>query len=229
MPTIDSPFPALMTVAPDLRVPVDPEHGLLRLIVMITFLISGIGSYLLLNVVLGEVPFINLISIGLAILIAMLTTRAVESGMKRRWPSGRYFEIAGDKVRLGTGGRVTREIDGSEHVNVMAWRFKITKRTRVPKGWYVVALALMQDDLYLPLYAFMSPEDFDALPLSAQFPTLAPSKGKEQGDLRLAGQQRRLRTAEYARWNEGAELTKSDFEAALATLREKFPTWMISA
>lgn len=215
--------------APDLRVPVDPEHGLLRLIVMLTFVISGIGSYLLLNILLGDVPFINLIAIGLAIVIAMLTTRAVESGMKRRWPSGRYFEITGDKLRLGNGSRITREIDGSQHVNVMAWRFAINKRTRVPKGWYVVALAMMQDDLYLPLYTFMSPEDFDAMRSAEHFPVLTPSKTKEQGDLRLAGQQRRLRTAEYARWNEGAELTKADFDAVLEALREKFPTWMIAA
>lgn len=225
MPDTLAPAPV---AAPDLRVPVDPEHGLLRLIVMLTFIISGIGSYLLLNIVLGQIPFINLIAIGLAIAIAMLTTRAVESGMKRRWPSGRYFEIAGDKLRLGSGSRVSREIDGSQHVNVMAWRFTITKRTRVPKGWYVVALAMMQDDLYLPLYTFISPEDFEAMPLSEHFTVLTPTKSKEQGDLRLAGQQRRLRTAEYARWNEGAELTKLDFDQVVATLREKFPIWMIS-
>lgn len=218
-----APAPA---AAPDLRVPVDPEHGLLRLIVMLTFIVSGIGSYLLFNIALGQIPFINLIAIGLAIAIAMLTTRAVEIGMKRRWPSGRYFEIAGDKLRLGSGRRITREIDGSQHVNAMAWRFTIAKRTRVPKGWYVVAFAMMQDDLYLPLYTFMSPEDFDAMPLSEQFTVLTPSKTKEQGDLRLAGQQRRLRTAEYARWNEGAELTKPDFDRVIATLREKFPMWM---
>lgn len=228
MTTTDS-LASAPAVAPDLRVPVDPEHGLLRLIVMLTFIISGIGSYLLLNILLGDIPFINLIAIGLAIAIAMLTTRAVESGMKRRWPSGRYFEIAGDKLRLGSGSRITREIDGNQHVNVMAWRFPITKRTRVPKGWYVVALAMMQDDLYLPLYTFMSPEDFDALALAEHFTVLTPSKNKEQGDLRLAGQQRRLRTAEYARWNEGAELTKADFDTVLASLREKFPMWMISA
>ena len=226
--TMPDPLASAPAAAPDIRVPVDPEHGLLRLIVMLTFIVSGIGSYLLLNILLGQIPFINLIAIGLAIVIAMLTTRAVESGMKQRWPSGRYFEIVGDKLRLGNGSRISREIDGSQHVNVMAWRFTITKRTRVPKGWYVVALAMMQDDLYLPLYTFMSPEDFEAMPLADQFPVLTPSKTKEQGDLRLAGQQRRLRTAEYARWNEGAELTKADFDAVLKALQEKFPMWMIA-
>ncbi len=226
MTTPDTVAPA-PAVAPDLRLPVDPEHGLLRLAVMFTFIISGIGSYILLNVVFSRIPFINLIAIGGAVVIAMLTTRGIENGLKRRWPSGRFFEIAGDKLRLGAGERVTREIDGAQHVNVLAWRFIITKRTRVAKGWYVVALALMQDDLYLPLYTFMSPEDFNALKLAEHFVSLAPSKSPEQGDLRLAGQQRRLRTAEYARWNEGAELSKSDFNAVLAAMQSKFPAWMI--
>lgn len=226
MTTPDTVAPAPADV-PDLRLPVDPEHGFLRLVVMLTFVLSGVGSYVLLNILLAQVPFINLIAIGVAVVIAMLTTRGVESGLKRRWPSGRVFEIAGDTLRLAAGDRVMREIDGAQHVNVLTWRFTITKRTRVAKGWYVVALALMQDDLYLPLYTFMSPEDFNEFKLNEHFSVLAPSKGPEQPDLRLAGQQRRLRTAEYARWNEGAELTKADFETALAAMQAKFPAWMI--
>lgn len=224
----DSQVSVISTHA-DVRLPVDPEHGLLRLAVMLTFVVAGIGSFILLNVIFAQVPFINLLSIGGAIVIAMLSTRGVENGLKRYWPSGRYFEIAGNTLRLGAGGRITREIDGAQHVNVFTWRFVINKRTRVPKGWYVVALAMMQDDLYLPLYTFMSPEDFGKLTVSEHFNALAPSKDTEKSDLRLAGQQRRLRTAEYARWNEGAELSRADFETALAALQQRFPAWMISA
>jgi hypothetical protein len=212
---------------PDLRLPVDPEHGMLRLVVMATFIVSGIGSYLVLNVILSQVPFISLIGIGAAVVIAMVTTRGVEAGLKRRWPSGRAFEIDGNTLRLTTGSQITREIDGSQHVNVLTWRFTISRRTRVAKGWYVVALALMQDDIYLPLYTFMSPEDFNAFALNEHFTVLAPSKSPEQSDLRLAGQQRRLRTAEYARWNEGAELTKADFQTAVTAMQATFPAWMI--
>lgn len=228
MTTHEIPAPA-RPAAPELRLQVDPEHGMLRLAVMLTFVVSAIGSYILINIVLAQVAFINVIAIGAAVVIAMLTTRAVENGLKRRWPSGRYFEIDGDKLRLGNSDRVTREIDGAQHVNVLTWRFPITKRTRVPKGWYVVALALMQDDLYLPLYTFMSPEAFNALPLAEEFAVLAPPKKPEQGDLRLAGQQRRLRTAEYARWNEGAELTNDDFNTAVAAMQARFPSWMTTA
>lgn len=226
MTTTDTPVHDL-TATSDIRIPVDPEHGLLRFAVILTFAISGFGSYLLLNALLADVPFINIIAIIGAILAAVFLTRTVESGLKRRWPSGRYFEIAGDAIRLGNGSAVTREINGAEHVNVLTWRFTITRRTRVPKGWYVVALALMQDDLYLPIYTFMSPDDFTKMTLNEQFTALTASKDTEKTDLRLAGQQRRLRTAEYARWNEGAEMSTADFEQAIDMLRNRFPAWMI--
>lgn len=219
------------STATGLRLPVDPEHGMLRLLVIVSFVVSGLGTYLLLNTFVGDrIPFMNLISIGMAILMATFITRSVEAGMKRRWPSGRVFEIDGGKIRLKTGDEITREIDGEQHVNLLSWRFTINKRSRVPKGWYVVAVALMQDDLHLPIYAFMSPDDFEAMPHNEHFTVLTPQKEseKDKSNLRLAGQQRRLRTAEYARWNEGAEMTKEDFLMALSTLQTSFPAWTFS-
>src|SRR5690606_7750457 len=97
----------------------------------------------------------------------------------------------------------------------------------------MVACALEQDDSYLPVYTFMSPEDCDLLKVPNHF-TLLTSK-KEQPDqtagktdLRLAGEQRRLHTAENARWLNGAEMTKDDFIRYIRQLQEQFPQWMPS-
>lgn len=209
------------------RWPVDPEHGMLRLAVILTFILSGIFTYILITLVFPQGEAINLLGVAIAIGAAMLLTRAVEGGLKRRWPSGRTFEIDGPTVRL-TGRGTPTEIDGSQHVNVLAWRFTISRRTRVPKGWFVVALALHQGDIYLPVYTFMSPDEFSRLPLNSHFTMLTPAKREDRGDLRLAGQQRRLRTAEYARWNDGGELSKAHFIEALDALGRAFPAWMIS-
>lgn len=211
------------------RWPVDPEHGLLRLAVILTFVGGSILSYIVFTLLFpqGDGGAVNLLGVAVAIGIAMLLTRAIEGGLKRRWPSGRVFEIDGSTIRL-TGKGTPTEIDGAQHVNVLTWRFTISRRTRVPKGWFVVALALVQNDLYLPVYTFMSPDEFNSLRLNSHFSTLAPAKQKDKGDLRLAGQQRRLRTAEYARWNDGGELSKDHFIEALDALGREFPAWMIS-
>jgi hypothetical protein len=82
----------------------------------------------------------------------------------------------------------------------------------------------------LPLYTFMSPKDFEAMPQNAQFSPLVSNKKNQKTeltqDLRAAGQERRLRTAEGARWTEGAELSPEAFRAVVDELRQRFPDWM---
>lgn len=208
----------------DFSIPVDPEHAALRLAIIGTFVGLTIVSYLVLNTILQGEGF-NILAILGALALGIGGMQLVDGFLKRRWPSGRALEIAGDTVRLVLRGRVQTEIDGTQHVNVMMWRFEIKKRARAPKGWYVIALALMQDDNYIPVYTFVSPEDFKMLPFSSQYSKLAARKEAEQ-DMRLAGQQRRLLNAEAARWNEGAEVTKPDFDAYVEQLKNRFPVWM---
>lgn len=208
----------------DFSVPVDPEHAALRLAIIGTFVGLTVVSYVVLNSILQGEGF-NILAILGALAIGIGGMQLVDGFLKRRWPSGRALEIAGDTVRLVLRGRVQNEIDGTQHVNVMMWRFEIKKRARAPKGWYVIALALMQDDIYIPVYTFVSPEDFKMLPFSSQYVKLAARKEAEQ-DMRLAGQQRRLLNAEAARWNEGAEVTKTDFDAYVEQLKNRFPVWM---
>jgi hypothetical protein len=204
--------------------PVDPEHGGLRFAIVGVFILTGVGAYLLLSVVFPQADGLNLIAFGGALAAAALLTQVADAAFKRRWPSGRTVQISGDHIQFALRDKIQREIDGSQHVNVLLWRFEITKRTRIPKGWYMVALALQQDDLYLPVYTFVSPDDFDKLVYSKQYVKL--QKQPDDSDMRLAGQQRRLRIAEEARWIEGGEMSKEDYEAYIARLRRQFPAWM---
>jgi hypothetical protein len=224
-----SPTPSDSTANPTpdtalFALPVDPEHSGLRLAVVGVFIVSALILYALISVFVPQIAGLNLIAFGGALGGAALLTQVADASLKRRWQSGRQVEISADQVRMMLKDKVQREIDAAQHVNVLLWRFEITKRTRIPKGWYMVALALQQDERYLPVYTFVSPEDFNQMPYQKQYFKL--QKQPDETDMRLAGQQRRLRTAEEARWAEGGEMTKADYDAYVARLRQQFPAWM---
>jgi hypothetical protein len=213
---------------PPLHFTADPEHGGLRTAVLACFVVTALITFVVAGALLADVPFGGILTFAAAIGAAILVTRLVEAQLKARWPSGRALEVDGQHIRLTRHGQPQFEVDGAQHVNVLAWRFPIQRRTRVPKGWYVVALALTQEDVHLPVYTFMSPDDFQALELAERFVALAPARAKET-DLRLAGQQRRLREAELWRWNEGAEISQEDFVTYLEALQTRFSAWMVKA
>jgi len=215
-----------MSETETLRWPVDPEHGGLRTAVLVSFIGVGVISFLISGSLLASFSFGGILSVGIGILASVLITRVVEAGLKRRWPSGRTLEVTPESIRLAVRGDSQREIDPTQHVNVLTWRFAINRRARVPKGWFVVALGLMQENVYIAVYTFMSPEEYKSLPLAEGYVVLNPPK-KTEADIRLAGQQRRLREAEVWRWNEGAELSKDDFIAYFNALTTRFPAWMI--
>lgn len=208
-----------------LSISVDPEHGALRFaVIMLFFAVAAVG-YAIINSILPQQGFNFIAAIG-GLIISAVIVQGLDNQLKARWPSGRRVEVEGRTIRTVLKDRVQREIDGSQHTNVHTWRFEITKRARAPKGWYVVALALQQDDTYIPVYTFMSPQDFERLPLRNEFEVLKPRKQSDSGDMREAGRERRLRTAEAARWHEGAEMAAEDFNAYIAYLQTHFSKWM---
>jgi hypothetical protein len=146
---------APITSAEDFRLPVDPEHSGLRMMIVLVFLISGVILYVLMTRLIPELSGINIIAVVVALAGATILTQVIDRLFKQRWPSGRVLRIIGDNVQLALRDHVQREIDGGQHVNVLMWRFTIAKRTRIPKGWYMVAIALQQDDRYLPVYTFV--------------------------------------------------------------------------
>lgn len=206
--------------------PVDPEHSGIRFAIVVLFIVTAMVLYGVISLLLPQSGGLNLIAAGGSLAGAAVMTQVADGFFKQRWPSGRTLQIVDDKIQLSIKDRVQREIDGSQHVNVLMWRFEITKRTRIPKGWYMIAVALQQDDIYLPVYTFVSPDDFTSQPYSKQYMKL--QKLPDESDMRLAGQQRRVRTAEDARWVEGGEMSKADYDAYLARLRQQFPIWMLS-
>lgn len=210
---------------------VDPEHSALRFSVVGLFVLVWIITYFVTNLVLPT-EGLNLIAVIASFIITAVLMQQVERILKARWPSGRKLIATTEHIRLQNAGDIQQEIMPDQQVNVMLWRFKINKRSRIPKGWYVIACALEQEDIYLPFYTFVSPEDMEQFNSSGSFKQLINKKQMDhettsgQMDMRLAGEQRRLHTAETARWMHGAEMRSEDFQQLLGYLQTQFPGWM---
>ncbi len=214
-----------------LQVPVDNEHGALRLVILFVFLVAGILGFML-GIRLFPGTEVNFLAIVTALLVGGGISAIIERYLKRIWPSGRSLEFTNTHIRLNKRNKPEVELDPEKQINVLLWRFTVKRRGRVPKGWHVFSIALEQDEQYIPIYAIVSPKRYETLSNIEQFTRLIgdqelKSSGAER-DLRLAGQQRRLRIAEAQRWVYGAEISVDELFHIIAHLRDQFPKWMPS-
>jgi hypothetical protein len=221
----------MMNIAVDsstLTFPVDQEHAALRFTVIVMFIALWVVGFSISNSLIPSAGF-NIIAGLIGIVAAAIGARLLEPFLKARWPSGRVVRINHDGIRLSLRDKIQEEVKSGEAVSVLLWRFKVMRRGRVPKGWYVIACALEQDDRYLPIYSFASPDQCEGLNKKMHFTELLGDKALKnvkQDSLRVSGEQRRLRLAEAHRWNNGAEMTYADFERFLERLNGLFPQWI---
>jgi hypothetical protein len=206
--------------------PVDPEPVSLRLILVAAFIGLTIAGYVLIDALIGSAGC-NIIGLIGSLVAASLISQALERYLKNRWKPTRFVQVGASSVRIQRRGKTEFEINPQQHVNVLGWYFEVQKRARVPKGWYVIAYALEQDSTILPVYTLISPDDFAGIQDLSRFHRLeSPTRAAEGEDLRRAGQQRRLRTAEAVRSLDGAEMSLNDFQVFLTQLETRFPEWM---
>lgn len=211
-----------------LQIQVDREHNALRLATVLLFIIVGVVIFLIANALIVS-EGLNLLAAIIAFAVAALATRLAEPTLKRMWPSKRMLEMDAAGARLINDSAIQSNITAEATANVYYWCFKIPRRGRMPKGWYVIACALQQDDTFIAAYAFASPENLERLKELKEFTELhgedKKAKAAKAESLRLAGEQRRLRVAEEHRWHDGAELTVPDFEAFIKRLNGLYVRW----
>ncbi len=218
------------TLQDSLTIPVDREHSAMRLVVVLTFIGVWIGSFIILSAVIPN-EGLSLLAILIGFGIAYGATALLERYLKTRWPSGRIVHIANDGVKLKQRETLQQEMLYEDPVSALFWSFKITKRARVAKGWSMLACALEFEGQYLTVYTFASPSQLESYDMAPHFKKLiAKRKGKNpddaREDLRIAGEQRRLRDAENHRWMSGAEMTLPDFITYVTRIKSQFPEWM---
>ncbi len=221
--------PATTSTQPNVTsFPLDPEHWKLRAAIFGAFF----GSALLviaLTSILFPSPNFNLLGLIAAMIVGYLASALAERLLKGRWHSTRSLQVSGDGVRLVKGKTVEQEVLHTTAATPLRWKFRISKRARVPKGWWMYACSLSAPDRQITVYTFLPPKEAETFERDGEFSRLLSKKEREKNDapqsLRQAGEERRLREAEEHRWLAGAEMTPADFIAFLDLMDRQFAEW----
>ncbi len=218
-----------MSLSDKLVISLDKEHAALRLTIILSFIASWVILFFVLSRVIADAGF-DLLAVIIAFAGAYLFTALLERYLKGRWQSGRVIEVDADGIRMKRKGTLEGEILSEDPASILLWRFTVTKRARVPKGHSVFACAVYFEDTFLPVYTFLSPKQVETFEATDRFSKLASSKpvAGEREDLRLAGEQRRLREAENHRWSQGGEMSADDFLTFYARLKAQYSAWLDS-
>lgn len=214
------------TASGTIRYPVDPEHWRLRAAVFGAFFVTAI----LVMVITSASGGFSLLGLIVGMLLGYVAALITERALRGRWHSARALEVAADGVRLLKSGVVEQEISLASAVTPLRWKFRVSRRARVPKGWWMYALSLSAPDHQLTVFTFLPPKDEETWARASQFTRLLNKKERSKAgpapqSLRQAGEERRLREAEDFRWLAGAEMLPNDFKDLLDRLDRQFHEW----
>lgn len=203
---------------------VDPEHSRLRLVVAVVFVVLAILLFFALSLAFPASGLNLLASIG-ALVVAAVMTQYFERQLKRRWPSGRQLRVSSNTLELLKDEQSIHKVTFSADSRLLRWYFTVQRRSRVPKGWAMVALAVQDENATVAAYTLMSPQQLEQINANEKFTLLQKpvSGAATTEELRLAGLQKRLHEAEQLRWQDGAEMTLADFTTLAETIERYIP------
>jgi hypothetical protein len=155
----------------------NPEHGGVRIAVLLTILFGLLGSYLLIRFLLGWfaqgsliLEFATVISCIVSIPIALGCAWLVEEYLKKTWSSGQELELNDEGVRFESGktedgSQDIRQIYFDKRLNLTNWYFKLKgypkagRERRVSDKWYCLANQIQQDGERIITFTYLSPEE----------------------------------------------------------------------
>ncbi len=213
--------------------PLDVEHVGIRLGLPILAVVGFIAGYAitlgLTSAIQAEAPS-GCLAVIVGVIASIASILLGDYSFKRFWPSHRTLLVDQEGLRMRDerrGRRRELRIEWDRRINPLAWRFSVKRGSaRVPKGWIMLGLQLLQDEQLLTLYAFLSPQEAEALPIYEHFTLLlSRSIDTSQMNVRLQAEQRRLLKAEDERWRDGAEVRHDDFLILVDIITRRLPAW----
>jgi hypothetical protein len=201
------------TPSTDIILNANPEHGGIRIAVVLTIVAGLIGGFLLVRVLLRWfaqdtifLEFATVISCTGAIPIALGIAWFVEEYLKKTWPSGLEIELGEDTLRFNgerteDDERDVRTFELDQRVILTNWYFKLKgysragRERRVSDKWFCLANQIQQDGQRLITYSYMPPGEAETWienqDLVEQFHEISLAQlYKESGSRRWSGPNR---------------------------------------
>jgi hypothetical protein len=212
----------------------DNNHLGVRVAVLIAMLAGFVGGLVgipaLIHLLGLQGSYWSLLTLAGALGLAFLLSWLAEVGLPRVWPSGRVMQVDGNGVSIRGGGLSPVDITWDKPIDIWSWCFAVNdRRAWIPRGWYCVALRLLQDGQVISPYTFLKPGDAQALPYRNSFEELISQKyASKPGQEHLAqfvAEQDHLRAAEAQRWDDGVEMRPADFSDLLGVLDGREDNW----
>lgn len=228
---------------------VNPEHGGLRLAVLLSLFAGAFLGFILIRAILGWLndgfpDYTLLVSCLGSILIAMVTVWVVEQILKRVWHSGQRLELNEEGVTLVNKTDKDIDIQWQGDVTCRHWTFKLSgfnraaRESRLPKNWVCLATMVQKDDKRIVVFSYMSPDK--AAPLldgtlgNLEYHTIdpldvydssirirmGPAFRPEIPAAVLTGSNGRYWLAEKRRWENGLELDPDDYKTFINFLSQ---------
>src|SRR5258708_7651642 len=159
--------------------PVDVEHGGIRVLLPLITIAGLVAGYILTTVIVNTLNIdvaVGCVSFIGAVVGALALASISDRFLKRVWPSGRSLSVDSEGLQLNDtrrGRQQSQRIVWAQRVNVLAWQFKVSRGSaRWPKGWIMLGLQLVQDEAEITLYTFMPEKQASALPAYQMFTQL---------------------------------------------------------
>lgn len=238
--TDSKPFPIVLHA--------DEEHGGLRTAVVIILVVAILFIFLLLNGIwpliapTALVDFSFVITCTSAIILGVVAAWGIEKGLKQIWHSGRSLTLD-DTGILVQDEASTFRLNWDGRKNLLNWRFILHgykrggRERRVPEKWVCLSTQLQEGENRIVVYCYAPPKKAElflsengrdpyyeihpAGVFAAAMDTgllSMPSRPSKIPSEFITGRDGHYWLAEQNRWQEGFELSLSNYETFINSL-----------